>query len=97
MSRFTSVVSTVGRNTHNRRITSVEDSIVGRISNEVDVFSSLGNTTVNQETETEEQLLSEDEGNKSNNVDTTETSVGMANKQLQDLLNNDIPILKQTF
>jgi len=41
------------RNPHNWRITFVEDSIGGRSSNEVDEFSSLGNTTVNQEAETE--------------------------------------------
>jgi len=45
-----------GRDPHNRRITFVEDSIGGRSSNEVDEISSLGNTTVNQEAETEGTL-----------------------------------------
>jgi hypothetical protein len=39
-----SVENVAGRNLHNWSITFVEDGIGGRRSNEVDEFSSLGNT-----------------------------------------------------
>jgi len=55
----TSDGNVVDRNPRNRRITFVEDSIGGRSRNEVDEFSSLGNTTVNQEAETEGTVMSQ--------------------------------------
>jgi hypothetical protein len=75
-----------GKHLHNRNITFVEDSVSGRGSNEVDEFSSLSNTAVNQEAETEGTVMSECEGSNSDSIVTTETSVGMTTRQLQDLL-----------
>jgi hypothetical protein len=49
----TSGMNMIGRHFHNRSITVVVDSIGGRGTNEVDEFSSLGNTAVNQEAEAE--------------------------------------------
>jgi hypothetical protein len=67
-----------GRNLRNRSITSVDG---GRSSNEVDEYSSLGNTTLNREAETEGTVMSEYEGNNSDSTVTTETSVGMTTEQ----------------
>ena len=78
-----------GRNLRNRSFTFVEDSTGGRSINEVDEFSSLGNTTVNQEAKTKGTVMSEYEGNNSDSIITTETNVGMT-RQLQSLLNNVI-------
>jgi len=50
---FTSGRNMAGRHLRNRSITFVEDSVSGRGSNEVDEFSRLGNSAVNQEAETE--------------------------------------------
>jgi hypothetical protein len=83
-----------GRNLRNWSITFIEDSIGGRSSNEVDEFSSLGNTTINQEAETEGIVMLEYEGNNSDSIVTTEMSVGMITRQLQDLLNNVITTLR---
>jgi len=82
-----------GRNLHNWSITFIEDSIGGRSSSEVDEFSSLGNT-INQEAETEGIVMLEYEGNNSDSIVTTEMSVGMITRQLQDLLNNVITTLR---
>jgi hypothetical protein len=71
----------------NWRITFLEDSIGGRSSNEVDEFSSLGNATVNQEAETKGTVMSKYEGKNSDSIITTETSVSMTTRQLQDLNN----------
>jgi len=78
----------------NRSITFVEDSTGGRSSNEVNEFSSLGNATVNREAETKGTVMSEYEGNNSDSIITTETSVDMTTRQLQDLLNNVITTLR---
>ena len=83
-----------GRNLNNRSITFVADSIGGRSSNEVDEFSSLANTTVNQEAEAEGTVMSEYEGNNSDSIVTTEMIVSMTTRQLQDLLNNVITSLR---
>jgi len=53
------------RNLRNRSITFVEDSTSDRDSNEADEISSLGNTVMNQEAETEGVVMSEYEGNNS--------------------------------
>jgi hypothetical protein len=82
-----------GRNLCNWSITFVEDSIGGRSSNEVE-FSSLGNTTINQEAETEGIVMLEYEDNNSDSIVTIEMSVGMITRQLQDLLNNVITTLR---
>lgn len=74
----------------NRSITFVEDSVSDRGSNEVDEFSGIGNTAVNREAETEGTVMSECVGNNFDSIVTTETSVGMTTKQLQDLLNDVI-------
>jgi hypothetical protein len=78
------------RHLRNRSITIVEDSVSGRGSNEVDEFSGIGNTAVNQEAETEGTLVSECVGNNFDSIVTTETSVGMTTRQLQGLLNDVI-------
>ena len=83
-----------GRNLRNRSITLVQDSTRGRDSNEVDEISSLDNTVINKETETEGIVMSECEGNNSDSIVTTEVSVGMSTRQLQDLLNNVITSLR---
>ena len=58
-------------------------------SNEVDEFS-LGNSAVSQEAETEGTVMSQCVGNNSDSIVTTETSVGMTTRQLQDVLNDVI-------
>jgi hypothetical protein len=64
----------------------VEDSIGGRDSDEVDQISSLDDTAINQEAESEGIVMSECVGNNSGSITTTEVSVGMSTRQLQDLL-----------
>ena len=83
-----------GRNLRNWSITFIEDSTGGRSSNEVNEFSSLSNTTINQEAETEGIVMLEPEGNNSDSIVTTEMSVSMITRQLQDLLNNVITTLR---
>jgi hypothetical protein len=83
-----------GRHLRNESITFVEDSIGGRDSDEVDEISSLDNTAVNKETETEGTVMSECEGNNSDSTVTTEVSVGMSIRQLEDLLTNAISTLR---
>jgi ribosome-associated translation inhibitor RaiA len=83
-----------GRRLRNQSITFVEDSIDGRDSNEVDEVSSLDNTAVNQEAETEGTVTSECEGNNSDSIVATHVSVGMSIRQLQDLLTNTISTLR---
>jgi len=82
-----------GRHLRNRSITFVEDSIGGRDSNEVDETSSLDNTVVNQEAETEGDVTEECECNNSDSIVTTEVGVGMSTRQLYDLLTNAISTL----
>jgi hypothetical protein len=79
-----------GRHFRNRSITFVEDCVSDRGSNEVDEFSGIGNTAVNQEAETEGTVMSECVGNNFDSIVKTETSVGMTTRQLQDLLNDVI-------
>jgi hypothetical protein len=83
-----------GRRLRNRSITFLEDSIDGRDSNEVDEVSSLDNTAVNQETETEVTVTSVCEGNNSDSIVATEVSDGMSIRQLQDLLINTTSTLR---
>jgi hypothetical protein len=57
----------------------------------VSEFRSLDNTAVNQEVETEESVvMSECECSNSHGTFTTEVSVGMSTRQLQDILTNII-------
>jgi hypothetical protein len=77
-----------GINLRNRSITFVEDSIGGRDSNEIDEISSLDNTAINQEAEKEGTVVSECVGSNCDSIVTTEVSVGMSTRQLQDLLTN---------
>jgi ElaB/YqjD/DUF883 family membrane-anchored ribosome-binding protein len=84
-----------GRHLYNRCIAVVEDSTYGRDSNDVDEFSSLGNTAVYQEAETDGSvIMSECEGNNSVSTLITETSVSMSTRQMQDLLNSVITTLR---
>jgi len=83
-----------GRHLRNRSIAFVEDSSVHRDSNEVDQISSLDNTAVNQEAETEGIVMSECEGNNSDSIVTTEVGVRMSARQLQDLLTNALSTLR---
>jgi hypothetical protein len=86
-----------GRQLRNRSITFVGDSIGGREGNEVDEISSFDNTAINQEAETVEIVMSECEGNNSDSIVSTEVSVGMSARQLQDLLTNAISTLRSDF
>ena len=83
-----------GRHLRNRSITFVEDSIGGTDSNEVDEISSLDNTAIYQEAETEGIVMAECEGNICNSIITNEVSVGMSTRQLQDLLTNAFSTLR---
>ena len=76
-----------GRHLCNGSITAVGDSIGGRNSNEVYEISSLDNTTVSQEAETEGTVVIA-EWECSNSDSKTEVSVGMWTRKLQDLLTN---------
>jgi len=58
------------------------------------VLAILQNTTINQEAETEGIVMLEPEGNNSESIVTTEMSVSMITRQLQDLLNNVITTLR---
>ena len=80
---FTGGRNMAGMYFRNRSITFVEDSVSGRGSNEVYEFSRLGNTAVNQETETEGTVMSECVGNNSDSLVATEASVGITTRQLQ--------------
>ena len=94
MFEVTSGREMAGRHLRNRSITIVEDSIVRRGSNEVDIISSLENAAVNQEAETEGTVMSEREGNNSDSIASTEVGVCMSTRQLQDLLTNAISTLR---
>jgi hypothetical protein len=83
-----------GRRLRNRSITFLEVSIDGRGSNGVDEISSLDNTAVNQEAETEVTVTLVCEGNNSDSIVATEVSDGMSIRQLQDLLTNTISTLR---
>jgi len=83
-----------GRHLRNRSIAFVEDSIDRRDNNEVDEISSLDNTAVNQEAETEGIVMSECEGNNPDSRVTNEAGVGMSTRQLQDLLTNALSTLR---
>jgi hypothetical protein len=83
-----------GRHLRIRSVTFVEDSIGGRDSNEVDETSSLDNTVVNQEAETEGNVTADCECNNSDSIVTTEVGVGMSTRQLYDLLTNAISTLR---
>jgi len=63
------------RNLRNRSITFVKDSTRDKESNEADEISSLDNTVINQEAETEGTVMSEYKGNNSDSIVTTEVSV----------------------
>jgi hypothetical protein len=83
-----------GRHLRNRSITFVEDSIGGRDSNEVDETSSVDNTVVNQEVETEGNVTAECECNNSDSTVTTEIGVGVSTRHLYDLQTNAISTLR---
>jgi len=83
-----------GRHLRNRSIAFVEDSNGRRDSNEVDEISSLDDTAVKQEAETEGTIMSECEGNNPDSIVTTKVSVGMSTRQLQDLLTNTFSTLR---
>jgi hypothetical protein len=55
---------------------------------------SLDNTAINQEAEAERTVMTECQGNNSDSIVTTEVSVGMSTRQLQDLLTNAISTLR---
>ena len=81
---------------HNQGITVVDDRIGGRGSNEVNVFSSVDNTAVNQEVETVRTLvMSGSEDKNSDSTVTTDVNVGMSARKLQDLLTNVIATLRK--
>jgi len=82
------------RHLRNRSITIVEDKIVRKGSNEVDVISSLENAAVNQEVEAEKSVMSEREGNHSDCMVSTEVGICMSTRQLQDLLTNAFSALR---
>ena len=87
-----------GRHVRNQGITVVDDRIGGRGSNEVNVFSSLDNTAVNKDVETVRTLvMSGSEDNNSDSTITTDVSVGMSARQVQDLLTNVIATLMTDF
>jgi Skp family chaperone for outer membrane proteins len=86
-----------GRHLRNRSIIFVEDNIGGRDSNEVDEISSFDNTAINQEAETVGIVMSEYEVNNSDTIVSTEVSVGMLTRKLQDLLTNAIYTLRSAL
>jgi hypothetical protein len=76
-----------GRHLRNGSITVVRDRTGGRESNKVDKIRSLDNTTVSQEEETEGTVvIAEFECSNSDGTVTTDVSVGVSTRQLQDLL-----------
>jgi hypothetical protein len=84
----------IGRHLRNRSITFVEDSIGGRDSDEVDQISSLDNTALNQEAESKGIVMSECVDNNSGSIITTEISVSMSARQLQDLVTKAFSTLR---
>lgn len=87
--------NTAGRHVRNQGIAVVEDRIGGRGSNEVNVFSSLDNTAVNREAETVRTVvMSGSEDKNSDNTVTTDVSVGMSARKLQDRVTNVIATLR---
>ena len=95
MFEVTSGKEMAGRHFRNRSITIVEDGIGRRGSNVVDIITSIiENAAVNQEAETEGNVMSEREGNNSDSMASTEVGVCMSTRQLQDLLTNAISTLR---
>jgi hypothetical protein len=86
-----------GKHLRNRSVTFVEDSIGGKDNNEVDEISSFDDTAINQKAETVGIVMSECEGNNSDSIVSTEVSVSMSTRQLQDLLTNAISTLRSDF
>jgi hypothetical protein len=83
------------RHAHNQGITVVDDRTGGRGSNKVNVFSSLDNTAVNQEVErVRTHVMSGSEDKNSDSTVTTDVSVGMSARKMQDLVTNVIATLR---
>ena len=83
------------RHLHNVSITVVQGRTGCKGINEVIEFRSLDNTAVNQEAETEGTVvMSEFECSNCHSTFTTEGSVGMSTRQLQDLLTSVVTAVR---